>query len=49
MAAWQDFLLDTRAIETRRDPLVYFSDALVEEFNAFDPDPIVAKANSHSG
>ncbi len=49
MAAWQEFLLDTRAIETRRDPLVYFSDALVEEFNAFDSDPVVAQANSHSG
>ena len=49
MAAWQEFLLATKAIETRRDPSVYFSDALVGEFNAFDPDPVIVEANGYSG
>ena len=49
MAAWQEFLLATKAIETRRDPSVYFSDALVDEFNAFDPDPVIVEANGYSG
>lgn len=49
MAAWQEFLLGTKAIETRRDPSVYFSDALVAEFNAFEPAPVIAEAKAYSG
>ncbi|MEJ0019832.1 MAG: ABC transporter substrate-binding protein [Acetobacteraceae bacterium] len=44
IAAWQDFLLATGAIHTRRAPEVYFSDALVGAFNDFDPAPVLAAA-----
>jgi hypothetical protein len=49
MAAWQEFLLATKAIGTRRDPSTLFSDALVAEFNAFDPDPVIVEAKGYSG
>ncbi len=49
MAAWQEFLLATKAIGTRRDPSILFSDALVAEFNAFDPDPVIVEAKGYSG
>jgi NitT/TauT family transport system substrate-binding protein len=48
MAAWQDFLLNTGAIRTRRPPEAYYSDALVDAFNAFDPASIVAEAKGFS-
>ena len=48
MAAWQEFLLDTGAIRQRRDPLAYYSDTFAEDFNAFDPVPVVARALSLS-
>jgi NitT/TauT family transport system substrate-binding protein len=44
MAAWQEFLLNTGAIHQRRDPSAYYSDTFVEDFNAFDPAPVVARA-----
>jgi NitT/TauT family transport system substrate-binding protein len=44
MAAWQEFLLDTGAIQHRRDPGAYYSDELVEAFNAFNPDLVIARA-----
>jgi NitT/TauT family transport system substrate-binding protein len=44
MAAWQDFLLRTGAIKTRRPPRAYFSDALVDAFNDFDAEAVVAEA-----
>ena len=47
IAAWQDFLLATKAIRTRRPPPDYFSDALVSDFNAFDPGPIIAQAQKY--
>ena len=47
IAAWQDFLLLTKAIHSRRSPSEYYSDALVAEFNAFDPTPIIAQAQGH--
>jgi NitT/TauT family transport system substrate-binding protein len=46
MSEWQDFLLATEAIKTRRDPGIYYSDALVEQFNAFDPEPVIARAKA---
>lgn len=49
MEAWQDFLLRTGAITTRRDPSAYFSDALVEAFNAFDAQRIISQARSFHG
>ena len=47
MAAWQDFLLATGAIATRRDPAAYFSNALVSIYNDFDPAPVIAAARAH--
>jgi NitT/TauT family transport system substrate-binding protein len=44
MSAWQEFLLDTAAIQHRRDPSAYYSDELIDAFNAFNPDPVVARA-----
>jgi NitT/TauT family transport system substrate-binding protein len=49
MAAWQEFLLGTAAIRRRRDPCAYYSDELVEAFNAFDPAPVVARALAPEG
>jgi NitT/TauT family transport system substrate-binding protein len=46
ISAWQDFLLSTGAIKRRRPPRDYFSDALVDAFNAFDPAPIIAAARA---
>jgi NitT/TauT family transport system substrate-binding protein len=46
IAAWQDFLLGTGAIKQRRPPEIYFSDALVDAFNAFDAAPIIAAARA---
>jgi NitT/TauT family transport system substrate-binding protein len=42
--AWQSFLLDTRAIQTRQPAATCFSDSLVADFNDFDPAPIVNAA-----
>jgi hypothetical protein len=42
--AWQSFLLDTKAIQTRQPAATCFSDSLVDEFNDFDPAPIVNAA-----
>jgi NitT/TauT family transport system substrate-binding protein len=47
--AWQDFLLETKAIGTRRPARAWFSDALVGAFNAFDPEPIVTAARGWVG
>jgi NitT/TauT family transport system substrate-binding protein len=46
MAAWQDFLLETHAITTRRAPSSYFSNAFVATYNDFDPAPIIAAARN---
>jgi putative DNA methylase len=46
MAAWQEFLLETGAVRERRDPSVSYSDALIEDFNAFDPGSVVARASA---
>jgi NitT/TauT family transport system substrate-binding protein len=43
-SAWQEFLLASEAIATRRPPSIYYSNALVETFNAFDPRPVMADA-----
>lgn len=43
VAGWQDFLLSARAISTRRSPSAYYSNAFVEEFNAFDPTEVITK------
>jgi NitT/TauT family transport system substrate-binding protein len=45
-AAYQDFLLRTGALKTRREPAVYFSNRLVAYFNRFDPAPVIAAARS---
>jgi NitT/TauT family transport system substrate-binding protein len=47
IAAWQDFMLSTNAIAMRREPGAYFTADLVEEFNAFDPAPVVAHARGY--
>ncbi len=44
--AWQDFLLRTNAIRRARASTDYYSDALIPEFNRFDPAPVIAQANS---
>jgi NitT/TauT family transport system substrate-binding protein len=44
MAAWQEFMLETRAITTRRAPSAYYSDAFVGTYNDFDPAPVIAAA-----
>ncbi len=44
MAAWQEFLLGTGAIRQRRDPAIYYSDELVDAFNAFDPASVSSSA-----
>jgi len=46
MSAWQDFLLSTNAIRTRRDPDVYYDHRLVERFNDFDTARVVAQAEA---
>jgi NitT/TauT family transport system substrate-binding protein len=46
MSDWQDFLLGSGAIKTRRDPAIYYSDSLVPQFNAFDPEPVIARARN---
>src|SRR5262249_51523471 len=45
ISAWQEVLLGTGAIRERRDPSAHYSDAFVEEFNAFDPAPVIARAS----
>jgi NitT/TauT family transport system substrate-binding protein len=49
IAAWQEFLLNTGAIQQRRDPSAYYSDVFVEQFNAFDPAAVVARASATTG
>lgn len=44
VAGWQEFLLSTGAIATRRPPSVYYSNSLIEAFNAFDPKEVTEKA-----
>ena len=46
IAAWQEFMLSSKAIRTRRDPSAYFTGSLVEEFNAFDPRAVIAEAKA---
>ncbi len=46
MAAWQDFMLETHAITTRRTPSTYFSNAFVATYNDFDPAPVIAAARN---
>ncbi len=48
MTKWQDFLLQTRSIGTKRDPSIYFSDALVSRFNDFDAEAVRAQATTFS-
>jgi NitT/TauT family transport system substrate-binding protein len=48
MAAWQEFLLRTGAVGTRRPAEAYYSDVLVDAFNAFDPRSVVAAAKESS-
>ena len=43
-AAYQEFLLGTGALKTRRDPAVYFSNDLVPYFNDFDSAPVIEAA-----
>ncbi len=46
IVAWQDFLLRTKAIRRARAPTDYYSDALVPDFNRFDPAPVIVQAKS---
>ena len=46
IAAWQDFMLVTGAIRTRRSPGDYFSGTLVDRFNAFDPGSVLVRAKA---
>ncbi len=43
---WQDFMLRTKAIATRRDPEEYFTAALVDRYNGFDAEAVVAEARA---
>jgi len=45
ISAWQEFLLGTGAIHTRRAPEIYFSDTLVAAFNDFNPEPVIEAAH----
>ena len=45
-AAWQEFLLSTGAIASRRPPAIYYSNALVDAFNAFDPGEVIDRATN---
>src|SRR5690606_7138190 len=40
MASWQEFMIKTKAIKSRRDPQDYFSSDLVDDFNDFDAEKI---------
>lgn len=46
IAAWQDFLIQTGAIRTRRDASAYYTDSLVGAFNAFDAQMIATQARA---
>lgn len=46
VAAWQEFMLATGAIGTRRSAQDYFADGFGDRFNAFDAAAIVARAKS---
>ena len=48
MTKWQDFLLQTKSIGTKRDPSIYFSEALVSRFNDFDAEAVRAQATTFS-
>lgn len=47
MTRWRDFMLETKAIETRRDPSEYFTSELVDQFNTFDADEIIRQAKNY--
>lgn len=44
VAAWQEFMLTTGAIRTRRLPSEYFEGGLVDRFNTFDAQAVVSRA-----
>ena len=46
IVAWQDFLLGSGALGTRIDPELYYTNAHVERFNAFDEGEVVAAARA---
>lgn len=43
---WQKFMLDTKAITRRIDPRDYFVDALIPEYNRFDPADVAEHART---
>jgi len=48
IASWQDFLLSTKAIATRRPTSAYYSNAMVDAFNAFDQRAVIEAARAAS-
>jgi hypothetical protein len=44
--AWQDFLLGTAGIRERLDPQSFYTNELVDRFNAFDASKIRAHARA---
>ncbi len=44
---WQNFMLDTKAIKSRRDPKDYFINDWVPEYNKFDPAAVIAHARDY--
>jgi NitT/TauT family transport system substrate-binding protein len=46
MSKWQEFLLETDSIVTKRDASIYFSNANVPRYNEFDPDAVRAQARA---
>ena len=46
IVAWQDFLLGTASIRQRLDPQGFYTNALVDRFNAFDANQIRAHARA---
>jgi NitT/TauT family transport system substrate-binding protein len=46
IVAWQDFLIATGATRQRLDPKLFFTNALVDRFNAFDPTGIRDRARA---
>jgi NitT/TauT family transport system substrate-binding protein len=44
--AWEEFLLRTGAIQGRRPPREYYTPALVDRFNDFDAEQVIAQARA---
>lgn len=46
MSNWEQFLIETNSIGTKRDASIYFTNANVPQFNDFDPDVVCEQARA---